>query len=51
MFIDTNPVPVKVAAAEMGIISSADVRLPLAPIGDENKKILMECLKEYELVK
>jgi 4-hydroxy-tetrahydrodipicolinate synthase len=50
MFIDTNPVPVKVAAAEMGIISSAEVRLPMAPINEGSRKILMSCLKDYGLV-
>ena len=51
MFIDTNPVPVKVAAAEMGIISSPKVRLPMAPINEESRKILMDCLKDFGLIK
>jgi 4-hydroxy-tetrahydrodipicolinate synthase len=51
MFIDTNPVPVKVAAAEMGIISSPEVRLPMAPINEGSRKILMACLKDYGLLK
>ena len=51
MFIDTDPVPVKVAAAEMGIISSPKVRLPMAPINEGSKKVLMACLRDFGLIK
>jgi 4-hydroxy-tetrahydrodipicolinate synthase len=50
MFIDTNPVPVKEAAQVMGIIGSAQVRLPMAPIEPAKRVILMDCLKEYKLI-
>jgi 4-hydroxy-tetrahydrodipicolinate synthase len=40
LFIEPNPVPVKTALARAGIISSADVRLPLCEMGSANLKIL-----------
>jgi 4-hydroxy-tetrahydrodipicolinate synthase len=33
MFLESNPIPVKWALAEMGMISSA-IRLPLTPLSD-----------------
>ena len=47
MFIETNPVPVKAALAMMGKISSAEVRLPLAPMSDDNLAKLRKALKDY----
>jgi 4-hydroxy-tetrahydrodipicolinate synthase len=47
MFIETNPAPVKAALAMMGKISSAEVRLPLAPMSDENLAKLRKALKDY----
>lgn len=49
MFIESNPVPVKTALELMGK-ASADVRLPLAPLGDANKAKLAAIMKEYGLV-
>jgi 4-hydroxy-tetrahydrodipicolinate synthase len=47
MFIETNPAPVKAALAMMGKISSAEVRLPLAPMSDDNLAKLRKALKDY----
>lgn len=44
LFIEPNPVPIKIALAKAGIIKSADVRLPLAPATAENRKILLKAL-------
>ena len=49
MFIESNPVPVKTALELMGK-ASADVRLPLAPLGDANKAKLAAIMKEYGLI-
>lgn len=46
LFIETNPVPVKTAMEILGWISS-EVRLPLAPMKEENRKKLEETLKKY----
>jgi 4-hydroxy-tetrahydrodipicolinate synthase len=43
MFIETNPVPVKAAAAWMGLCSE-EVRLPLAPLTDASREQLIAAL-------
>jgi 4-hydroxy-tetrahydrodipicolinate synthase len=48
MFIETNPVPVKTAVALMGMATD-EVRLPLAPMSDANRKKLAAIMKEYRL--
>lgn len=45
MFIETNPVPAKTALSLMGMIS-AEVRLPLVPLREENLAKVKEVLKE-----
>jgi 4-hydroxy-tetrahydrodipicolinate synthase len=45
LFLDPNPVPVKVAMARAGILSSAETRPPLSPIAPANEKILVEALE------
>jgi 4-hydroxy-tetrahydrodipicolinate synthase len=49
MFIETNPIPVKTALSMMGKISE-EMRLPLCPMGDENRKKLKSVLQDYGLV-
>lgn len=49
MFIETNPVPVKTALGLMGKCSD-DVRLPLAPMSEENSTKLAAIMKEYRLI-
>ncbi|MEG2955947.1 MAG: 4-hydroxy-tetrahydrodipicolinate synthase [Clostridia bacterium] len=44
LFIESNPVPIKEAMAELSYISS-DVRLPLTNLSEENKLILLENLR------
>jgi 4-hydroxy-tetrahydrodipicolinate synthase len=46
MFLETNPIPVKTAMAMMGFCSD-ELRLPLTPLSDENKKTLRKTLEEY----
>jgi 4-hydroxy-tetrahydrodipicolinate synthase len=49
-FIEANPVPVKEALAMMGIFSSANFRLPLVPLADENRVKLHAGLQKLGLV-
>ena len=49
MFIETNPVPAKTALGLMGKISP-EVRLPLAPLSEENEVKLRAVLVKYGLV-
>lgn len=49
MFIETNPVPVKTALGFMDKCSD-DIRLPLAPMSEENTAKLAGIMKEYGLI-
>jgi len=46
MFLETNPIPVKTAMAMMGFCND-HLRLPLTPLGEENRKVLRKTLEEY----
>ena len=46
MFVETNPVPVKRAAKDLGICE-ATVRLPLAQLESSSEDKLMAVLREY----
>lgn len=50
MFLETNPIPVKTAAALMGLCSP-DLRLPLCAMSDGNLRKLKEVLANYGLLK
>lgn len=45
LFVEPNPVPVKWAMAEMGLMQHG-LRLPLAPLGDEWHEIVRAALRE-----
>ncbi len=49
MFIETNPIPVKEAMGMLGMCS-AELRLPLTPMSEENKKKLHAILKQHGLL-
>jgi 4-hydroxy-tetrahydrodipicolinate synthase len=49
MFIDTNPVPVKAAAAAMGLIEES-YRLPLCGLTDDNRASLQKVLRAVDLL-
>lgn len=49
MFIETNPVPVKTAAALMGMCDN-ELRLPLAPLAEANHASLRTVMKSYGLI-
>ena len=46
LFIETNPIPLKTAAAMMGICRN-ELRLPLTPISSEHAKLLARELRAY----
>ncbi len=50
LFIETNPIPVKTAAALMGLCNGA-MRLPMCEMEDANLAKLKEALKKYGLLK
>lgn len=49
LFIETNPVPAKTALNMMGR-PAGPVRMPLAPLKDENKAKLKEVLEQLDLI-
>lgn len=50
LFIETNPAPVKYAAWRLGVISSPECRLPLAPLLEPTKKAVDDALKRVGLL-
>ncbi|MGE4357030.1 MAG: 4-hydroxy-tetrahydrodipicolinate synthase [Candidatus Omnitrophota bacterium] len=50
MFIETNPIPVKTAMGLLGMCT-AELRLPLCSMSEENLEKLKKVLKEYGLLK
>ena len=49
LFVESNPIPVKWACAEMGIIPTADCRLPLTILAEGYHSVLRKALTEAEL--
>jgi len=49
MFVETNPVPVKYAMAQMGL-ALEEYRLPLVPASEANKKIIFETIRKCGLM-
>ncbi|MEW6543858.1 MAG: 4-hydroxy-tetrahydrodipicolinate synthase [Nitrospirota bacterium] len=49
LFYETNPIPVKAALAMMGKCDG-EIRLPLTPIGAENREKLARVVKDYGLI-
>ncbi|HMU91265.1 MAG TPA: dihydrodipicolinate synthase family protein, partial [Pseudomonadales bacterium] len=49
LFIESNPIPVKWALHEMGLIS-AGIRLPLTPLSPQHRPQLRQALQQAELL-
>jgi len=49
VFLETNPIPVKTALAQMGKCT-ADLRLPLTPMAEGNLKKLRQAMTEFDLL-
>jgi len=48
MFVETNPIPVKIAAEELGLCGS-DLRLPMSDdVPEESVEEIVDAVKEYE---
>ncbi|AGH81203.1 dihydrodipicolinate synthase [Psychromonas sp. CNPT3] len=50
LFIEANPIPVKWACAKLGLISSADCRLPLTILDVKYQQTLENALTEVKLI-
>ena len=51
LFIETNPIPVKIAAHLMGLIKKCEFRLPLCEMKKENLAVLRTTLQNLKLIK
>jgi len=49
LFVEANPIPVKWACAELGLIPSADCRLPLTILASEYHSVVRDALTEANL--
>ncbi len=49
LFVEANPIPVKWACAELGLIPSADCRLPLTILSDEYTSVVKDALTKASL--
>ena len=47
LFIESNPIPIKYAMYEAGLLPSLEYRLPLVEPSKESKQIIKEILKKY----
>ena len=47
LFIESNPIPIKYAMFEAGLLPSLEYRLPLTEPSEESKKKIKEVLKKY----
>lgn len=50
LYIESNPIPVKMALFLMGIISSPELRLPLCTLGERHVSALKKALLQAELL-
>lgn len=51
LFCEVNPIPIKKACYEMGLIESDSLRLPLTDLSSDNHKRLIKVMKKQGLVK
>ena len=49
LFCEANPIPVKWAAHQMGLISQGEIRLPLTELSSEFHGLLLEAMKNARI--
>jgi len=49
VFLETNPIPIKTALAQMGKCT-AELRLPLTPMSEGNLKKMRQAMTEFGLL-
>jgi len=49
LFVETNPIPIKVALSALGAISSAEVRMPLTEMTEAHRDTLLTVMREVGL--
>ena len=51
LFVESNPIPVKWAAARLGLIAKSGLRLPLTPLSEMAQEAVEQALTRAELLK
>ena len=51
LFSEVNPIPIKEACYQMGLINTNNVRLPLVNMEEENKKNLIKVMKNQGFIR
>ncbi|GGI88392.1 4-hydroxy-tetrahydrodipicolinate synthase [Shewanella gelidii] len=49
LFLEANPIPVKWAAHQMGLIADGEIRLPLTELSSEFHGLLLEAMKQAQI--
>ena len=49
LFVESNPIPIKAAMYEAGLLDTLEYRLPLVPPSQESMEVIKEALKKYEV--
>jgi 4-hydroxy-tetrahydrodipicolinate synthase len=49
IFLETNPIPIKATMAMKGFVEEV-YRLPMCPMSEENRKVLIEVLKQLKIL-
>lgn len=50
LFIEPNPIPVKWAARELGLVATDTLRLPMTPLTDASRPVIVDALKHAGLL-
>lgn len=50
LFVEPNPIPVKWAAKELGLVATDTLRLPMTPIADASRPLIRDALKHAGLL-
>ncbi len=50
LFVEPNPIPVKWACRELGLVATDTLRLPMTPLTDESRPVIISALKHAGLL-
>ena len=50
LFVESNPIPVKWAAARLGLVATAELRLPLTTLGLDGQRKMEQAMSQAELL-
>ena len=50
LFVESNPIPVKWAAARLGLVATAELRLPLTTLGLDGQRKMDQAMSQAELL-